>query len=78
LSAMISSHAHYADQGFKEVHVEHDQLVSSELYDCVFVRCSFVETVFRKCRFANCAFQQCDLSLVQVPYSTSSSARFSV
>ncbi len=76
LSSMICTEAHYADQVFKEVHLEHAQLVSNEFYDCVFIRCSFVESVFRNCRFVNCAFQACDLSLVQVPESTFSSTRF--
>ena len=76
MSSAIGSHAHYADQVFKEVDLEHGELVSTEFYDCVFVRCSFVETVFRKCRFANCTFQECDLTLVQVPESRFSSTRF--
>jgi fluoroquinolone resistance protein len=76
LGSRIDTQAHYADQIFREVHLERGQLVSSEFYDCVFVRCSFVESVFRNCRFVNCAFQRCDLSLVQVPGSTFSSTRF--
>jgi fluoroquinolone resistance protein len=76
LSSTVFSHADYADQTFREVHVEHGEIVSSEFYDCVFVRCSFVESVFRKCGFVNCAFRECDLSLVQVPESRFSSSRF--
>jgi fluoroquinolone resistance protein len=76
LSTPIRTQAYHADQAFKEVRLEHDQLVSSEFYDCAFVRCSFVETVFRNCRFVNCAFQRCDLSLVQVAGSTFSATRF--
>jgi len=70
LSGPIHTQAYHADQVFKEVHLDGDQLVSSEFYDCAFVRCSFVESVFRDCRFVNCVFQQCDLSLVQVVGST--------
>lgn len=76
MSSTISSLAYHADQVFKEVHLEHEQLDSSEFYDCVFSRCSFVESIFRRCRFVNCAFRECDLSLVQVPDSTFSSTRF--
>jgi fluoroquinolone resistance protein len=76
LSGPIRTQAYHADRVFKEIHLEHSQLLSSEFYDCTFVRCSFVESVFRNCRFVNCAFQQCDLSLVQVPASTFSSTRF--
>lgn len=76
MSSTICTEAHYADQVFKKVHVEHGQVASSEFYDCSFVRCSFVECVFRHCRFVNCAFQHCDLSLVRVPESTFSSTRF--
>ena len=61
---------------FKEVDQERGDLVSSEFYDCEFVRCNFVEAVFHKCRFVNCVFQHCDLSLVRVPDSTFSSTRF--
>jgi len=76
LGSSICTQAYYADQVFKEVHLERGQLISSEFYDCVFIRCLFVESVLHNCRFVNCAFQQCDLSLVQVPESTFSSTRF--
>jgi uncharacterized protein YjbI with pentapeptide repeats len=76
LSSTICTQSHYADQVFKEVHLEHGELVSSEFYDCLFVRCMVVESVFRNCRFVNCAFQEWDLSLVQVPESTFASTRF--
>ena len=76
LSSMVSSQADYADQVFKEVHLEHGEIVSSEFYECVFIHCSLVESVFRNCRFVNCAFRECDLSLVQVPESRFSSTRF--
>lgn len=76
MSSALCSEAHYTDEVFKEVHMEHGELASSELYECSFVRCSFVESVFRSCRFVNCAFRHCDLSLVQVPESTFSSTRF--
>jgi fluoroquinolone resistance protein len=75
LKTTIVPHDCYTDRAFKEIRMEHEQLVSSEFYDCVFVRCSFVESVFRRCRFANCAFQHCDLSLIQVPESAFSSVR---
>jgi fluoroquinolone resistance protein len=73
---MIHSQTHYADQVFKEIHLERGELVSSEFYDSVFVRCSFAESVFRNCRFVNCVFQGCDLSLVRVPETRFSSTRF--
>jgi fluoroquinolone resistance protein len=76
LSSSIRTQTHYADQVFKEVHLERGRLVSSEFYDCVFAHCSFVESVFRNCRFVNCTFQGCDLSLAQVPDSTFSATRF--
>lgn len=76
MSPLICTQTHYADQVFKERHLERCQLVSSEFYDCTFIRCSFVGSVFRNCRFVNCVFQQSDLSLVQVPDSAFSSTRF--
>ncbi len=76
MSGPIRTQAYHADQVFEDIHLERDELVSSEFYDCAFVRCSFVESVFRNCRFVNCAFQRCDLSLVQVPGSTFSATRF--
>jgi fluoroquinolone resistance protein len=76
LSEPIRTQAYHADQVFKEIRLERDELASSEFYDCAFLRCSFVETIFRNCRFVNCAFQRCDLSLVQVVGSTFSSTRF--
>jgi fluoroquinolone resistance protein len=76
LSGPIRTHAYHADQVFEDIHLERDELASSEFYDCAFVRCSFAESVFRNCRFVNCAFQRCDLSLVQVVGSTFSATRF--
>jgi fluoroquinolone resistance protein len=69
LSSQIASEAHYADQAFKEVRLERQEIVSSEFQDCVFFRSSFVESVFRRCRFVECVFTECDLSLVRVPES---------
>jgi fluoroquinolone resistance protein len=76
MNSLIRTQDHHADQTFREVHIEQGELVSSEFYDCVFLRCRFVGTLFRGCRFANCTFRRCDLSLVQVPESTFSSTRF--
>ncbi len=76
LESLIQSQTEHADQVFKDIHLERDQLVSSEFHDCEFIQCSFVESEFRNCRFVNCTFQQCDLSLVQVPGSTFSATRF--
>ena len=76
LSLPLGSHSHHADQTFRSVQLEQAEIVSTEFYDCTFVRCRFVESVFRYCRFVNCVFQRCDLSLVQVPESTFSSTRF--
>jgi fluoroquinolone resistance protein len=75
LSSTIQTQTDYADQVFKDVGLEHDELVSSEFLDCVFLRCSLVESVFRSCRFVNCAFRECDLSLIHVPDSRFSSTR---
>lgn len=76
MTPSIDSQSDYADQTFKEVHLNGEQLVSSEFYDCTFVRCSFAGCTFRACRFVNCTFQQCDLSLTRVPESVFSETRF--
>jgi fluoroquinolone resistance protein len=73
---LIQTQTHYTDQVFREAGLEQAQLVSSEFYDCTFIRCSCVGAVFRSCRFVNCTFQQCDLSLVQVPDSAFSATKF--
>jgi fluoroquinolone resistance protein len=76
LSSTIRSETHYADQVFKDVHQEHEELVSSEFYDCEFLRCSLAESALRECRFVNCVFRECDLSLMRVPDSRFTSTRF--
>ncbi|MCP4538472.1 MAG: pentapeptide repeat-containing protein [Chloroflexi bacterium] len=76
MNSLIHPQTKYADQVFKDIHLERDQLVSSQFYDCEFVQCSFTESEFRNCRFVNCVFRQCDLSLVRVPGSTFSATRF--
>jgi uncharacterized protein YjbI with pentapeptide repeats len=76
LGSVIESHVHYADEAFKEVRVEHMELVSSEFYDCVFLHSSFAESVFRRCRFVNCVFRECDLSVIKMPASRFTSTRF--
>ncbi len=76
LDTGIHSQTHHADSSFEGVSLERGELFSSEFYDCVFMRCSFVESVFRKCRFVNCVFQGCDLALIQVPETTFSATRF--
>jgi uncharacterized protein YjbI with pentapeptide repeats len=76
LGSVIESHVHYADEVFKEVRVEHVELVSSEFHDCVFFHSSFAESVFGHCRFVNCVFRECDLSLIKVPESSFSSTLF--
>lgn len=73
---MIDSQAHYTEHVFKEVHLDHDELISSEFHDCLFSTCSFVESVFRRCRFVNCTFRDCDLSLLRLPDSVWAAARF--
>jgi uncharacterized protein YjbI with pentapeptide repeats len=75
-SSLVPTQPHYTDQVFKEVRLDPGQVISSEFYDCAFIRCSFVEAVFRECRFVNCAFQDCDLSLLRVPNSTFAATRF--
>jgi fluoroquinolone resistance protein len=76
LNSRIHAQTHYTDQVFKGTSLEEAQLVSSEFYDCTFIRCSFVKSVLRYCKFVNCIFQRCDLSLVQVPGSSFSLTRF--
>ena len=72
----IRTQTDYSERVFKGVSQNHDELVSSEFFDCAFLRCSLVESVFRKCRFVNCVFRECDLSLMQVPDSRFTSTRF--
>jgi len=74
--SVIESHVHYADGVFKEVQVEHLELVSSEFHECVSFHSSFVESTFRHCRFGNCVFRECDLSLIKPPESRLTSSRF--
>jgi fluoroquinolone resistance protein len=76
LNSGIASEAHYADQTFKELRLQGEEVVSSEFHDCVFFRSSFVESVFRRCRFVECLFTECDLSLVRVPESRFTSTRW--
>jgi uncharacterized protein YjbI with pentapeptide repeats len=76
LDHTISSNTEYSDQVFNNVHLQSEQILSSEFYNCVFSNSSFTECVFQKCRFVNCAFQGCDLSLAQVPESIFSTTRF--
>ena len=76
LGSVIESHVHFADEAFKEVRVEHVELVSSEFHDCVFFHSSFAGSVFRHCRFVNCLFRECDLSLIKVPESRFTHSRF--
>ena len=74
--SVIESHVHYADGVFKEVQVEHLELVSSEFHDCMCFHSSFVESTFRHCRFGNCVFRECDLSLIKLPESRFTSSGF--
>jgi uncharacterized protein YjbI with pentapeptide repeats len=76
LGSVIESHVHYADEVFKEVRVEHVELVSSEFHDCVFFHSSFPESIFRRCRFVNCVVRECDLSLIKLPESSFTSTLF--
>jgi fluoroquinolone resistance protein len=76
MTSVIPSQAHYAEQVFEHIRLDHDELVSTEFHDCVFFRSSFVETVFRRCRFVDCSFTGCDLSLIRVPDSRFTSSRF--
>lgn len=73
---MIDSEAHYAEQVFREVHLDHEEFISSEFHDCLFSGCSFAESVFRRCRFVNCTFRECDLSLFRLPDGTLAATRF--
>jgi len=72
----IISQSQYTDLVFKDVHLDHAELVSSEFHDCVFFHSSFVESLFRSCRFVGCTFKECDLSLAKVPGSRFASCRF--
>jgi uncharacterized protein YjbI with pentapeptide repeats len=76
VSARIGTQTRYTDQDFKDENLEQVHIISSEFYDCTFIRCSFAEAVFRFCTFINCTFQRCDLSLAQVPGSIFSLTRF--
>jgi len=76
MSSLIRSRDHHADQTFRNTYLGRTEVVSSEFYDCAFLRCRITEILFRGCRFVNCTFHRCDLSLVQVPESTFSSTRF--
>ena len=76
MNTMISSHTQYSDQVFTDVDLGNGQLDSSEFYDCEFRDCSFVEAFFNKCKFVNCVFKECDLSLLQLPECTFTSAQF--
>jgi len=75
-SPKISSQAHYVDQAFRDAHLEHAELISSEFHDCVFFHTFFAQSVFRRCRFVNCVFRECDLSLLQVPQCRFTQSRF--
>ncbi len=76
LSLSISSQAHYSGVSFKEIGLGREEVLSSEFYDCVFSRCSFVETVLRRCRLVDCVFRECDLSLIRLPESSLTGVRF--
>jgi fluoroquinolone resistance protein len=73
---MIKSRIDCTEQIFRDMRLDHEEIVSSEFHDCVFVGGSFVESVFRRCRFVTCVFRECDLSLVRVPQSTFTGVRF--
>lgn len=73
---MIRSGAHYMDQVFDGIVLEHAHVAATGFYDCTFGRCSFAETTFERCRFVGCVFQHCDLSLVQLPSCSFAGTRF--
>lgn len=76
MSSEISAQTHYTGQVFTDIHLEGAELLSSEFYDCTFIRGFWSKSVLRNCRFINCLFQACDLNLVQVPGSVFSVTRF--
>lgn len=76
MTSIISSQAQYTDLVFKEIRLDHVEVVSTEFHDCVFFHSSFVESVFRSCKFIACTFRECDLSLAKVPGSRFTSSRF--
>ena len=76
MGSVIESHVRYADEVFKEVQLEHAELVFSEFYHCVLFHSSFADSVFRHCRFVNCVFRECDLSLIKLPESRFTRSRF--
>lgn len=73
---MIKPGSEYNEHAFKGENLIAVELNSNTFQDCMFDNCTFMETIFRSCRFINCFFRGCDLSLVQVPNSSFSGARF--
>lgn len=76
MTCTLSSQKDYSDDVFRNLKLEQAEIEASDFYDCTFSGCSFVESIFRHCRFVGCLFDQCDLSLVQLPETVFSGARF--
>lgn len=67
----------YTGATFEGLEAEEAVFERVEFEDCRFVRCRFPMATFRGCAFVNCVFEGCDLSLLKVPGSRLTSARFS-
>lgn len=67
----------YVGEVFTGLDAEEALFAGVEFEDCQFQRCRFPSSTFRGCAFVNCAFESCDLSLLKVPGSRLTSARFS-
>lgn len=76
LTQPIHDHAEQTDQSFESLEMRGAEIASSEFHGCTFLNCSFVEATFKGCRFVDCEFRGCDLSLLQVPDTVFSAARF--
>jgi len=59
----------YADETFKGIVADSEQIREVTFQNCSFIQCSFRETAFRACRFQSCKFKKCDLSLASVDHS---------
>ncbi|NLE44935.1 MAG: pentapeptide repeat-containing protein [Chloroflexi bacterium] len=72
----IDSQITYSDRTFEGTRQDRAQIVGCTFYDCVLVRCNFIESVLRGCKFVRCLFRQCDLSLSQVMGTSFTSTQF--
>jgi hypothetical protein len=64
------------DATFKNVEHRAETLANKTFTDCTFQHCSLVECTLMDCTFIDCTFSDCDLSLLQVPGTAFTRARF--